>query len=114
MDVYNALDLAKLFYRSASSIQAPFRKGFRFVRTGEDPIGQKDILETEEAKEKYPNSFHFPDPRNPEEDIEKDKKLEYSLTGKAVGFDDLAQISKVAEIATPYSPRPTEFKKWQP
>ena len=60
LDVYNALDLAGLFYRSASSIQAPSEKGFSVCQTGEDPIGQKDILETEEAKEKYPNSFHFP------------------------------------------------------
>ena len=112
--VYNALDMAKVIEPAALSIQAPFRRGFRFVRTGEEAIGKKDILSIEEAREKHPESMHFPDPRNPGEEIKESSKINYQLEKQVRGLSELIPISKIEKIATPYAPRPTEFKKWQP
>ena len=60
---YNALDLAALIPDSEpSSLQAPFRRGRRFVRTPEASgslIGDKKIIDEENALSEYPDSSTF-------------------------------------------------------
>ena len=111
---YNALDLGKVICGTEASIQAPFRKGFRFVRTGENPIGKKEILSTEDALSRFPESMHLPDPRSLVGDLPETRKIHYSLNEQIRGLEDLLPISKLCEHATPYTPRPAKFKKWQP
>ena len=111
---YNALDLGKVICGTEASIQAPFRKGFRFVRTGKNAVGKKEILSSEDALSRFPESMHLPDPRSLVENTSKIQKIPYSLKDQVRGLDDLLPISKLCELVTPYAPRPAEFKKWQP
>ena len=68
---YNALDLGQTICKSKTSIQAPFRRGFRLVRTGGQGIGEKKVFSTEDANQQFPDSIHFPDPRNPSKNFRK-------------------------------------------
>ena len=111
---YNALDLGQTICKSKTSIQAPFRRGFRLVRTGGQGIGEKKVFSTEDATQQFPESIHFPDPRNPSEEFPKEKIISYDLKEKIKGWIDLLSISEICDTATPYNPLPAEFKKWQP
>ena len=111
---YNALDMANLLCNSPASIQAPFRRGFRFVRTGEEPIGRIEIFKTEEAGQLFPDSMHLPDPRNSQEEIPPDKKICYHLGDQIKNVREMLAICQECDEAIPYSPRPPEFKKWVP
>ncbi len=110
---YNALDMAHLICGMQASIQAPFRRGFRFVRQGEQAKGRKQILPEEEALAKFPASMHLPDPRKLNPSIPEDRTISYNLETQTQGLQDLLQVSEPCDIAAPYSPRPAEFKKWK-
>ena len=110
---YNALDLAHIICGRQASIQAPFRRGFRFVRQGEEAKGKKEIFPDEEALARFPESMHLPDPRKLNPSIPEDRIISYNLETKTQGLQDLLQVSEPCDIATPYSPRPAEFKKWK-
>ena len=112
--MYNALDLGKVMCGTEASIQAPFRKGYRFVRTGKNAVGKKEILRTEDALSSFPESMHLPDPRSSVDDLPETQKIPYSLKNQVRGLDDLLPVSKLCELATPYAPRPAEFQKWRP
>lgn len=111
---YNALDLAACMTKeSINSIQAPFRMGKRFVRTGKvRAIGQKNILLEEEALEKYPQSLHLLGPRAIAIEIPEAQILKYDLNS-VNGLTDLNLVSETAEQPAPYSPEPMTFKKWE-
>lgn len=111
---YNALDLAACMTKeSINSIQAPFRMGKRFVRTGKvRAIGQKNILLEEEALEKYPQSLHLLGPRAIAIEIPEAQILKYDLNS-VNGLTDLNIVSETAEQPAPYSPEPMTFKKWE-
>jgi tRNA A37 threonylcarbamoyladenosine modification protein TsaB len=111
---YNALDLAACMTKeSINSIQAPFRMGKRFVRTGKvRAIGQKNILLEEEALEKYPQSLHLIGPRAIAIEIPEAQILKYDLNS-VNGLTDLNIVSETAEQPAPYSPEPMTFKKWE-
>ena len=111
---YNALDLATCMNKeSINSIQAPFRMGKRFVRTGKvRAIGQKDILLEEDALKKYPQSLHILGPRAIAIEIPEAQILKYDLNS-VNGLTDLNLVSEPAEQPAPYSPEPMTFKKWE-
>jgi tRNA A37 threonylcarbamoyladenosine modification protein TsaB len=111
---YNALDLAACMTKeSINSIQAPFRMGKRFVRTGKvRAIGQKNILLEEDALEKYPQSLHLLGPRAIAIEIPEAQILKYDLNS-VNGLTDLNLVSETAEQPAPYSPEPMTFKKWE-
>ncbi|MDA7792087.1 hypothetical protein N8988_08525 [Opitutales bacterium] len=111
---YNALDLAACMTKeSINSIQAPFRMGKRFVRTGKvRAIGQKNVLLEEDALEKYPQSLHLLGPRAIAIEISEAQILKYDLNS-VNGLTDLNLVSETAEQPAPYSPEPMTFKKWE-
>jgi tRNA A37 threonylcarbamoyladenosine modification protein TsaB len=111
---YNALDLATCMTKeSIHSIQAPFRMGKRFVRTGQvRAIGQKNILLEAGALEKYPQSLHILGPRAIAIEIPDAQILKYDLNF-INGLTDLNLVSEPAEQPAPYSPEPVTFKKWE-
>ena len=111
---YNALDLAACMTKeSINSIQAPFRMGKRFVRTGKvRAIGQKNVLQEEDALEKYPQSLHLLGPRAIAIEIPEAQILKYDLNS-VNGLTDLNLVSETAEQPAPYSPEPMTFKKWE-
>lgn len=111
---YNALDLASFSIGSkVPYIQAPFRMGKRFVRSG-DPgtIGKKKILTEEDALQDFPDSLHLLGPRQISAEIPENKILKYELAS-IQGLKDLSQISQPADQPVPYSPEPVTFKKWE-
>ena len=111
---YNALDLAScLPAKQSKFIQAPFRMGKRFVRSGKPGnIGKKDILTEENALNDYPDSQHLLGPRQLSIALPEEKILNYDLE-KIRGLEDLSGISESSEQPVPYSPEPTVFKKWE-
>ena len=111
---YNALDLAACMTKeSINSIQAPFRMGKRFVRTGKvRAIGQKNVLLEEDALEKYPQSLHLLGPRAIAIEIPEAQILKYDLNS-VNGLTDLNLVSETAEQPAPYSTEPMTFKKWE-
>lgn len=111
---YNALDLAACMTKeSINSIQAPFRMGKRFVRTGKvRAIGQKNVLLEEDALEKYPQSLHLLGPRAIAIEIPEAQILKYDLNS-VNGLTDLNLVSETTEQPAPYSPEPMTFKKWE-
>ena len=111
---YNALDLAACMTKeSINSIQAPFRMGKRFVRTGKvHAIGQKNVLMEEDALEKYPQSLHLLGPRAIAIEIPEAQILKYDLNS-VNGLTDLNLVSETTEQPAPYSPEPMTFKKWE-
>ena len=113
---YNALDLAsQMVTPSPLFVQAPFRMGWRIVRSSSNqkPIGKKEIFESEEAIKKFPSSLHLEDPRKKITTINPANLLDYRLN-KIKGLSDLFKISEPQEEPEIYSPRPPEFKKWIP
>ena len=113
---YNALDLAcQMVEEPPLFIQAPFRMGWRIVRSSPDQknIGTKEIFESEEAFQNFPSSLHLQDPRKKISSIDPDNILEYRLN-KMNGLSDLIKISEPKEELEIDSPRPPEFKKWVP
>ena len=110
---YNTLDLANCMTdEKPSYIQAPFRLGRRFVRSGKElHIGKKQILTEEDALAEFKDSLHLIGPRQISIDIPQDKILSYdpSRTG---GLRDLANICEPLDQPVPYSPEPATFKKW--
>ena len=110
---YNALDLAaKMNESKISTIQAPFRRGFRFLRTGPEEIGKKEILPEEEALSIQEGCIHLPDFRNPNYPPPPAKIISYDLS-HVQGLTDLIPLATRSENAIPYSPRPAEFTKWE-
>ena len=114
---YNALDLASLIACSPpSSIQAPFRRGRRFVRLAPKDcrwIGEKKIMDEEEALEKFPSSVHLPDTRPSPLQLPPRSLLPYDLA-KINGLEDLEKVSVATDQPIPYTPEPMVFKKWVP
>jgi hypothetical protein len=112
---YNALDMAASFPNNSHKlIQAPFRMGKRFVRSGEPLcIGKKEIFPEEKAIGEYPDSLHLPGMRALSVELPADKTLKYDLE-KVSGLEVLKQISEPIESPAPYSPEPATFKKWEP
>ena len=113
---YNALDLAsRMPENPPAHLQAPFRKGWRFVRSqkGSEAIGDKDIHESERAFSLFPESHHLPDPRGNDESIDSSKLITYDLAGSK-GLQDLKLVALPAESPEVYSPAPPSFKKWNP
>jgi hypothetical protein len=113
---YNALDLAnQMMDPPPHTLQAPFRMGWRIIRTAPDgkPIGEKEILETEEALKKFPSSIHLEDQRKNSSGPLTQNILQYELE-KVRGLCALLSVSEITEELTIYSPRPPEFKKWIP
>ena len=113
---YNALDLAaRMSPHKPAFIQAPFRMGWRFVRSKEEDsfIGKKQILNTDDALKKYPDSLHLPDPRKKNLEIDPSKILEYEIE-KVNGLTDLISVSEEKKELEVYNPKPPEFKKWHP
>ena len=109
---YNSLDLAaRMNGEMNTSIQASFRRGFRFVRTGQEPVGKKEIVPEEKALDIHQESLHLPDFRNPKHPPPPAKIINYDLSSVR-GLADLLPISTPSESAIPYSPRPAEFTKW--
>ena len=111
---YNALDLATCMANEPiNSIQAPFRMGKRFVRTGKThTIGEKHILLEKEALKKYPLSIHLSGPRAIAIEISPEKILNYDLE-IIKGLEDLNRVSEPAKFPVPYSPEAVTFKKWE-
>ena len=111
---YNALDLAACMTKeSINSIQAPFRMGKRFVRTGKNrKIGQKNILLEDDALKQYPKSLHLLGPRAIAIEIPEAQILKYDINS-VKGLTDLNLVSEPAEQPAPYSPEPMTFKKWE-
>lgn len=114
---YNALDLAALIPDSyPASLQAPFRRGRRFVRTpakDSEYVGDKKILDEGAALTEYPDSLHLPDPRGSSLNIPINSMLSYDLA-ELSGLQDLEKISLPIDQPEPYSPEPMTFKKWAP
>ena len=113
---YNALDLASLMTEQPPlHLQAPFRKGWRFVRTRSEnsAIGKKNLHESKEALSLFPGSHHLPDPRSIGESIQADKTIEYDLA-RTKGLKDLRSVAEPADVPVVYSPVPPTFKKWEP
>ena len=107
------LDLATLMSESSSPyLQAPFRMGKRFVRSGKQgTIGKKKIIAEDRALTEYPDSLHLLGPRLSIE-LPADKIVSYDLE-KIRGIEGLSVLSKATEQPVPYSPEPTSFKKWE-
>jgi tRNA A37 threonylcarbamoyladenosine modification protein TsaB len=113
---YNALDLAaRMSPQKSDFIQAPFRMGWRLVRSKEDgsSIGKKQILKTDDALKNYPDSLHLPDPRKKNLEINPSKILEYEIK-KVNGLTDLISVSEEKKQLEVFNPKPPEFKKWYP
>jgi tRNA A37 threonylcarbamoyladenosine modification protein TsaB len=113
---YNAMDLAsRMTKEEPSFIQAPFRMGWRIVRTIEkqSKIGKKEILESKQALDKYPDSLHLKDTRIQIPEISDQNILEYQLD-KINGLTDLLTVSEEKQDLTIYNPKPPQFKKWKP
>ena len=113
---YNALDLAARIPESPPEhLQAPFRKGWRFVRAqeGNEPVGSKQILQSEEALSLFPDSLHLPDPRNPDDPATASGAIPYDLSGTR-GLSDLRPVSNQVDSPEVYSPKPPSFRKWKP
>jgi len=113
---YNALDLAsRMTDEPPLYLQAPFRKGWRFVRTNsqESGIGEKKVHESKEALSLFPDSHHLPNPRDTRESIDSGKRIEYDLA-RTKGLKDLKGVSLPADAPVVYSPIPPTFKKWEP
>lgn len=113
---YNALDLAtRMTDQPLLHLQAPFRKGWRFVRTRVEgsAIGNKNLHESKEALSLFSESHHLPDPRNIGESIDSDKRIEYDLH-RIKGLKDLRAVAERADTPVVYSPAPPTFKKWEP
>jgi len=112
---YNALDLAaSLAHNTAQFIQAPFRMGRRFVRSGAPKsIGKKEIFDEDQAIEEYPDSFHLRGPRAISAEVPEEKILNYELA-QIAGLDVLHLISEPTDMPAPYNPEPTVFKRWEP
>jgi len=110
---YNALDMATTLPGfSAQFLQAPFRMGRRFVRSGTPAtMGKKEILEEGEAIQQYPDSQHLLGQRKIAVELPEEKILPYDLE-KISGLKTLSMISEPAEYPVPYSPEPPSFKKW--
>lgn len=111
---YNALDLASTLPGfSATYIQAPFRMGKRFIRTGKPgTIGTKEILAEDIALNNYPDSAHLLGPRQLSVEIPESKILAYKVA-MIRGIKDLSLISEPADQPVPFSPEPANFKKWE-
>lgn len=111
---YNALDLATLMSESSSPyLQAPFRMGKRFVRSGKQgAIGEKKIIAEDRALTEYPDSLHLLGPRKLSIELPADKIVSYDLE-KIRGIEGLSVLSEATEQPVPYSPEPTSFKKWE-
>ena len=111
---YNALDLASgIPEEPPEYIQAPFRMGKRFVRSGKPgTVGKKEILAEDKALKDYPNSLHLLGPRHIFAEIPPEKILPYDLS-KIRGLEDLSPVSHISEQPVPYSPEPVTFKKWE-
>lgn len=113
---YNALDLAsRMLKNPPAHLQAPFRKGLRFVRSqnGSEAIGDKEIHESEQAFSLFPESHHLPDPRGNDDFIDSSKFITYDLA-ETRGLQDLELVALPAESPDVYSPTPPSFKKWNP
>ena len=113
---YNALDLAaRIPETPPEHLQAPFRKGWRFVRgqEGNEPVGSKQILQSEEALSLFPESLHLPDPRNPDDPATASGAIPYDLSGTR-GLSDLRPVSSQVDSPEVYSPKPPSFRKWKP
>ena len=113
---YNALDLAaRMSPQKPAFIQAPFRMGWRFVRSKEENsfIGKKQILNTDDALKNYPDGLHLPDPRKKTLEIDPNKILKYEIK-KVNGLTDLISVSEEKKELEVYNPKPPEFKKWHP
>jgi hypothetical protein len=113
---YNALDLAtRMTDQPLLHLQAPFRKGWRFVRTHSQTsaIGSKNLHESKEALSLFPESHHLPGPRSIRESIDSDKRIEYDLT-RTKGLKDLRPVAERSDTPVVYSPVPPTFKKWEP
>lgn len=113
---YNALDLAsRMIQKPPTHIQAPFRMGWRVLRTGskDQPIGQKEIIDNEYAIKKFPQSMHLKDSRNQSSKIDSKYLIDYQLA-KTSGLQDLLMISESKKEIEIYNPKPPEFKKWEP
>ncbi len=114
---YNALDLAvRMADRAPASLQAPFRVGRRFVRlpgTDNGNVGEKIILDEEDALQRFPDSLHIPNPRRAKFTPPGKSLLPYDLT-RICGLSDIEPISASKEQPVPYSPEPAVFKKWEP
>ena len=98
---YNALDLAaRMSPQKPAFIQAPFRMGWRFVRSKEEDsfIGKKQILNTDDALKNYPDSLHLPDPRKKTLEIDPNKILKYEIkkvNGEVLKFGNPGDNLKV-------------------
>lgn len=113
---YNALDMAaQMLEARPVHLQAPFRKGWRFVRfqNGDEGIGKKEIHENEQAFSLFPDSHHLPDPRGNNDSIDSEKLVTYDLS-KSKGLKDLELVALPTEAPEVYSPTPQSFKKWKP
>jgi hypothetical protein len=113
---YNALDMAaQMLETPPDHLQAPFRKGWRFVRSqnSDGAIGRKEIHEKEQAFSLFPDSHHLPDPRGNDDSIDSEKLVTYDLS-KSNGLQDLKLVALPTEAPEVYSPTPTSFKKWKP
>ena len=68
--------------------------GWRVIRTGtiNNPIGQKEILESEIALKRFPQSLHIQGQENSNANIPKDKIIDYRLE-KIKGLEDLLLVS---------------------
>jgi len=113
---YNALDLAaRMSPQKPAFIQAPFRMGWRLIRSNEEgsSIGKKQILDIDDALKNYPDSLHLPDPRKKNLEIDPSKILEYEIK-KVNGLKDLISVSEEKNELEVYNPKPPEFKKWHP
>ena len=113
---YNALDIAACMIKQKEQvIQAPFRMGWRVVRTIENnsPIGKKHILKSEDALEKYPDSLHFKDPRKKAPKIDPKNIIDYDIRHTR-GLKDLIPVSVSQKELEVYNPKPPTFKKWNP
>lgn len=113
---YNALDLAcRMAKHYPSYIQAPFRLGWRLVRSSPNrkAMGKIEILEREEALEKFPDSLHLEDSRDRSSPITTGNLLKYDLN-KTKGLEDLLLVSEAKNELKVFSPLPPKFKKWNP
>jgi hypothetical protein len=113
---YNALDLAcQMAEKSPLILQAPFRMGWRIVRSSPDQqaIGKKEIFESEEALQKFPTSLHLKDLRKNAHLIDPQYIIDYQLN-KINGLTGLLSVSELVKELEVYSPRPPQFKKWTP
>jgi hypothetical protein len=98
-----------------SYLQAPFRLGWRLVRSSptKEAIGKIEIFEREEALEKFPHSLHLEDSRDKSSPITTGNLLKYDLN-KTKGFEDLFLVSEAKNELKVFSPLPPKFKKWNP